>query len=61
MIGYTLLAYTVVVAIPADWFLTPLPLETFRTFHHEAKVFAYSETGTAMTFPVRPGGGVRWP
>ncbi|MCB8876595.1 hypothetical protein [Acidisoma silvae] len=53
-IGFALLACTVFVAIPADWYLNPLPKQTYRDFHHDAKVFAKAKPGTTMSFPVRP-------
>ncbi|MCB8881655.1 hypothetical protein ACELLULO517_15505 [Acidisoma cellulosilytica] len=54
-LGSALLACTVLLAVPSDWGLPPLPQATYRAFHHDAKVFARLPAGTAMSFPERPG------
>lgn len=55
-IGVLLLLCTLFWAIPMDWGLPHLPMKDFRTFHHEAKVFARVGTGTSLAFPTRPFG-----
>jgi hypothetical protein len=55
-IGVLLLICTLFWAIPMDWGLPALPMEDFRAFHHEAKVFAHAEAGSSLIFPTRPFG-----
>ena len=52
LLAVGLLAVTVVVAVPHDWSLRPLPPNA--AFREEARHFAAAPAGTVMTFPVQP-------